>query len=61
MKYVLYVLILAACTPGMFNIIDWGLEPRKLRPLRLLLVMLFLSAFVALGSLAYFRLWQGRS
>ena len=58
MKYIVYIALLGACTPGMLHIIDWGLKPNRHRQLRLLLVILFLSAFVALGSLAYFRLWE---
>ena len=59
MKYIVYLALLGICTPGMLRIIDWGLEPKRHRLLRLLLVILFLSAFVALGSLAYFRTWKG--
>ena len=29
MKYALYLLILAACIPGMFNMIDWDLDLRS--------------------------------
>lgn len=59
MKYVLYLLILAACIPGMGNMIDWALDLRsRWWKLKLLAVMVFLSAFVALGSLVYFRLWR---
>ena len=58
MKYIVYVALLAICTPGMLHMIDWGLLPKKYRPLRLLLVMLFLITFFVLGSLAFFRLWK---
>ena len=58
MKYIVYFALLAICTPGMLHIIDWGLEPKRHRLLRLLLVVVFLSAFVALGSLAFFRVWK---
>ena len=58
MKYIVYLALLGICTPGMLHIIDWGLEPKGYRPLRLLLVVVFLSAFVALGSLAFFKIWK---
>ena len=58
MKYIIYLVLLGICTPGMLHIIDWGLEPKRHRPLRLLLVVVFLSAFIALGSLAFFRAWK---
>ena len=58
MKFIVYFALLGICIPGMFRIIDWGLEPKRYRPLRLLLVFVFLSAFVAFGSLAFFRAWK---
>lgn len=59
MKYIVYFALLAICTPGMLHIIDWGLNfKERWWWLKLLLVVAFLSAFVALGSLAYFRAWK---
>lgn len=57
MKYVIYLALLGVCIPGMLHMIDWGMEPRRFCMLWLLLVVVFLSAFVALGSVVYFRLW----
>lgn len=58
MKYVIYLALLGVCIPGMLHMIDWGIEPRRFCMLRLLLVVVFLSAFVAVGSVVYFRAWR---
>ena len=59
MKYIVYLVILGMCIPGMLHMIDWGLNFKdRWWWLKLLLVMLLLIAFVAFGSLAYFRLWK---
>lgn len=58
MKYVVYLALLGVCIPGMLHMIDWGLAPRRYWIFRLLLVVVFLTAFVAVGSVVYFRAWR---
>ena len=59
MKIIILLLILVVLTPGMLNMIDWGLNFQEhWWWLKLLLVVAFLSAFLFMGFIAYFRLWR---
>lgn len=58
MKIIILLLILAVLTPGMLNMIDWGLNfKERWWWLKLLLVSVFLIAFLTMGFVTYFRLW----
>lgn len=58
MKIIILLPVLAVLTPGMLNMIDWGLNfKEKWWWLKLLLVSVFLIAFLTMGFVTYFRLW----
>lgn len=59
MKIIVLLLIIGLLTPGMLNMIDWGLNfEERWWWVKLLLVSVFLIVFLTMGFIAYYQLWR---